>query len=90
MAVLGLQRFINFVAQFVENVACSAGDIHVFQMPRARQVDRKFGLHAPRTESEQSDAIAQTHGLAHVMGHEDDGAASLGPDLFELVVEQER
>jgi hypothetical protein len=50
MTVFDLQGFVNFLAQFVKNVARSASYVDVFEVPRTREIDWKLGFYATRTK----------------------------------------
>ena len=88
IVVFSFEGAVDFVAQFVENFAGGAGDVGVFQMTRARQVDREFTLDAAGAEGQQNDAIAEANGFADVVGDENDGASGLAPDALQFVVQQ--
>ena len=86
--VFGFEGAVNLVAQFVENFAGGAGDVRIFEMARARQVDGEFALHAAGAEGQKNDAIAEANRFADIVGDEDDGASGLAPDALEFVVQQ--
>ncbi len=41
----------------------------------------------PGCRRHQDDAVAQAHGLAHIVGDEHDGLAALAPDPLDVLVE---
>ena len=63
------------------------GDVAVLDPAGPRDVDRELGRDLAGAAGQQDDAIPEAHGLAHVVGHEQDRAAGGLPDPLELVVE---
>src|SRR6516225_6439302 len=84
--VFGRKRFIDFVAQAVEDLVSGAGHLDFLEVAGAGKIDEKLFLDASGAEGHEGDTIAQADRLAHVVGDEDDGASGFGPDLFQLVV----
>src|SRR5581483_683590 len=87
-AVLLLKRFIDLFTKVDQDIAGGTGDLDVLQLTRAWQVNLVFALHLAGTEGEQRYSVSQAHGLADIVGNENDRPASLGPDAFKLVVQQ--
>ena len=57
-------------------------------MRRGRSIDDGELVHHPTGPArEQHHPVAESHRLAHVVGHEHDGEVGLAPEPFELVVE---
>jgi hypothetical protein len=79
---------INFFTQVTEDLACTSGDVDVFEMTRAGQINLVFPFHAPGAEGEQGNSIPEAHSLTNVVRDEDDGAPGLCPKALEFVVKQ--
>ena len=68
-------------------VARELGDLERVEPTRTLDVDRVL-LDDPTGSARQQDhAVAEAHGLAHVVGHEDHGEPRLAPQPLELVVQ---
>src|SRR5438270_774470 len=59
-----------------------------FEATGTGDVDGELGHDAPRPAGQHEHAVAQTHGLAHVVGDEQDGDPGRRPHPLDLVVEQ--
>src|ERR1700683_2004368 len=88
MTELRLNRFLDFTAKVVHDMAGDLDDLRVFHLARAGERDLDFALDPAGAERKNDDAIAQTGGFADVVGDENNGLAGLAPDAFELVVKE--
>jgi len=71
-----------------EDFASGTRNINLFQLPRTGQINLKFALDPAGTKREQNNSIPKPDGLADVVGDKDDSAAGLGPNAFQLVVQE--
>src|ERR1700751_1788080 len=86
--IFRLQGCTDFFTQVIKDLARSFGNIHILQVTRAGKIDFVFPLHTPRTEAEDSYAVAQANRLTNVMSYKNNGAPSLRPDSFQFVMQQ--
>src|SRR6202007_1012613 len=88
VVVLGFERLVDLLPQFVKDFAGGASYGRVFEVARAGQRDRELALDAAGTESQENDAIAEANCLSHIVGDEDDGASGFAPDALQFIVQQ--
>src|SRR5579862_1482255 len=87
-SVLGFERAVGFVAEFVEDGAGGERDLGIFEAARTIEFDGELALYAAGTECEQNDAISEPDRFADVVCDKDDGASGLAPDALEFIVKQ--
>src|SRR3954469_10543720 len=86
--VLLLNGFINFLTQVVQDVACAAGNMDVFQMTGTRQVNFVFALYLAGAERHKNNTIAQSYRFSNIVSDKDYGAAGFRPDTFQFIMKQ--